>query len=449
MKVCCLFLIAHLAYTGFAYAAYENPPGKKTPVTGHHLPADSSIAETFKTAHNPLPEIPDFANLRKYAYLNINRKGLQDNTPFKPSVQVGAIVHMFAGAGQDGFSAPHTAAEPSGWSKSFTLYRARVLVGGQLTPKASFFFETDIPSAIGGPNPDGTKNVKVSPIILDAQLQYNFSEAFQVIAGQQLVSNNRNGLQGAAGLMANDFSYFQYPYNLFAGSPLQGNFGRDLGINTRGFLANDKFEYRVGAFTGRNIDGKGPVRVVGRLAYSFLDPEKDFYYAGTNLGKGKTLTWGIGADAQGSYYNLSTDLFIDHPVTDKGSITFSGAFQYMTGGTDTLSKYSFAGLIPAQTVQFAELGYYFKAAKLQPWVKFENQHIAAKAAQTAGTAVESFNKFNSSTVWGGGINYFFNALGTNLRLSYIARTYNVAGESSNFDKKTYSQVWAQLQFFIF
>ncbi|MHC5954190.1 hypothetical protein ACYTX9_09760, partial [Streptococcus pyogenes] len=76
-----------------------------------------------------------------------------------------------------------------------------------------------------------SKNVKVSPIILDAQYEHTFSNAFMLIAGLQLVSHNRNGLQGAASLMANDFTYFQYPYNLFENSPLQGNFGRDLGVN--------------------------------------------------------------------------------------------------------------------------------------------------------------------------------------------------------------------------
>ena len=50
------------------------------------------------------------------------------------------------------------------------LYRARVLVGGKLSKNSSFFLETDIPSALGrGSDPDNpnSKNVKVSPIILD------------------------------------------------------------------------------------------------------------------------------------------------------------------------------------------------------------------------------------------------------------------------------------------
>jgi hypothetical protein len=448
MRIYYLLLTSHLLLTNAIHSNGKVPPDKLI------FPGDTSrshnVKDTATADLNLLLEFPDFTTVRKYAYLNINKKHiLNDTTPFRPSIQIGSIVHMFASAEQDGYSNPHTSTAPNTWKKGFTLYRARVLVGGQLTRKGSFFLETELPSAIGGPNADSTKNVKVAPIILDAQFQYNFSNAFQVIAGQQLVSNNRNGLQGAAALMANDFSYFQYPYNLFENSPLQGNFGRDLGVNFRGFLFRDKFEYRAGIFTGRNVDGKGPLRFVSRVAYNFLDTEKDYYYAGTNLGKGKTFTWGAGFDTQGSYYNFSTDVFLDHPVSANGSITLNGAFQYMTGGTNTTDKYSFASLIPAQTVQFLELGYYFKQAKLQPWVKFENQAVSAKPEQTKGGAVEPFNKLSSSAVYGGGFNYFFNEFGTNLRLSYIARSYNVANATADFDKKTYGQVWLQLQFFIF
>lgn len=445
-------LSASLAYSaGMPPKTAENSPISLKDSSGITNLGDTSGVNTkIVKDRNLLLECPDFTSLRKYSVININKKNVStDPATFKPTIQVGAIVHMFAFAEQDGYSNPQTAATPNSWNKGFTLYRARVLVGGQLSEKGSFFMETELPSAIGGPNADGTKNVKVSPIILDAQYQYNFANAFQVVAGQQLVSNNRNGLQGAAALMANDFSYFQYPYNLFANSPLQGNFGRDLGVNTRGFLLNDKLEYRIGAFTGRNVDGKGPLRVVSRVAYNFLDPEKDYYYSGTNLGKGKTLSWAVGYDGQSDYHSLSTDLFLDHPLFGAGSVTLNTAFQYMTGGTDLTSKYSFATLIPAQTVQFLELGYYFKASKLQPWIKWENEAISAKPEQTGGVAVNTFNKLNSSSVFGGGLNYFFNGLGTNLRLSYITRTYNVADALGNFDKKTYGQVWLQLQFFIF
>ncbi|SHL67630.1 short chain amide porin [Chitinophaga jiangningensis] len=408
--------------------------------------AEDDPPKSKKKKRNYLIELPASLNTDSVVATGTSTPAV--DLPFKPSIQVGAIVHMFASGEQTGYSNPSADKSAKDWNKGFSLYRARVLVGGQLTKKASFFLETEIPSPIGIQS-NGEKNVKVSPIILDAQLEYTFSNAFQLIAGMQLVSNNRNGLQGAAGLMANDFSYFQYPYNLFSNSPLQGNFGRDLGINARGFLANDKLEYRLGVFTGRNIDGGAPLRTVGRLAYNFLDAEKDFYYAGTKLGKGKTLAWAAGFDAQANYINYSTDVFFDYPLGNAGSITANAAFQYLSGGTDLSSKYSFATLIPKQTIQFLELGYYFKKVKLQPWIRYENQAISAEAEQTGGIKTASFDKVNSSSVMGGGLNYFFNGTGTNLRLSYTTRTYNVPTAADDYTKKTFGQIWLQAQFFIF
>lgn len=372
----------------------------------------------------------------------------KDAEEFKPSIHVGAIVHMFASAEQSGFGGT-VSGEAKDWNKGFSLYRARVLVGGQLSKKGSFFMETDLPSPIGVQLSNGTKNVKVAPIILDAQYEYDFSNAFQLIAGMQLVSSNRNGLQGAAGLMANDFTYFQYPYNMFGNSPLQGNFGRDLGVNARGFLLKDKLEYRLGVFTGRNLDGQAPLRIVGRVAYNFLDPEKDYYYAGTKLGSGNTFAWGAGFDTQGKYYNVGTDVFIDKKAGHAGSVTLNAAFQYMTGGTNVNSKYSFAGLIPRQTVQFLELGYYFTKSRLQPWVRYENQNVSSKKEQVGSEFVGDFDKAKSSSVYGGGLNYFFNGNTTNLRLSYVARQYNVATTGGSYDKKSFGQFWLQVQFFIF
>jgi hypothetical protein len=127
----------------------------------------------------------------------------------------------------------------------------------------------------------------------------------------------------------------------------------------------------------------------------------------------------------------------------------NAAFQYMTGGTNVNSKYSFAGLIPQQTVQFAELGYYFTKSRLQPWVRYENQNISSKKEQAGSELTNSFDKAKSSKVYGGGLNYFFAGNTTNLRLSYVARQYNIANATGNFSTKAYGQLWLQVQFFIF
>jgi len=359
---------------------------------------------------------------------------------------------MFASYEQKGFgpggNRETIGNDPDSWRKNFNLYRARVLVGGKLSKNGSFFLETDLSSIVGNTNNKGDKNVKVAPIILDAQYEHTFGK-HMVIAGMQSVSHNRNGLQGAAGLMANDFTYFQYPYNLFENQPLQGNFGRDLGVNARGFFLEDKLEYRFGIFTGRNTgdftNDDPALRYVGRVAYNFFDAEKDYYYAGTKLGSGKTLALAGGFDLQGTYNNFGVDLFLDMPAGNAGSITANAAFSAMSGGTDT-SGTSFATLIPRQTTQFLELGYYFKKTKLQPWIRFERQNINADGlVQTSGTAVKAFNDLNSATVLGGGLNYWFAGYNTNIRLSYT--TWNQENSLGNNQRQ--GQIWLQTQFFIF
>ncbi|MBD0400020.1 hypothetical protein [Flammeovirga sp. EKP202] len=372
---------------------------------------------------------------------------------FKPSFSVGAIIHMFAGSQQDGyaFGGDPAGPDPSNWSTDFAVYRARIMVGAQLTKKGNFFMETEIPSPINGATTaGGGKQAAVTPIILDCQYEHVFNDYFSVIGGLQLVSHNRNGLQGAAGLMANDFTYYQYPYNLFPDSPLQGNFGRDLGVNFRGFFANNKLEYRLGFFSGRtSFDGtnSSPIRTVGRLVYNIFDEDKNFYYSGTNLGKGKTLSIGGGVDAQGDYLAAGVDVFLDMPVGDLGSMTLNGAYSYISGGNSPENEYSFATMIPTQNTQFMELGYYFKDLKLQPWLRYERQGMNAESNQIGDAeSISDFNKYNSTTVFGGGVNYWFNGYNTNLRLSYTTTTKTVAATD---ESKTYGQVWLQAQIFVF
>ncbi len=412
----------------------------------------SQIAKINKRADVKLfREIPNLNPVTKILQDSITKK----EEKFKPSIQVGSIVHMYASYQQKGFgpggNRATTGNDPDAWSKDFNLYRARVLVGGKLSKNGSFFLETDLPSIVGrGSDPDNpnSKNVKVAPIILDAQYEHTFGN-HMVIAGLQLVSHNRNGLQGAAGLMANDFTFFQYPYNLFENSPLQGNFGRDLGVNTRGFFLDDKLEYRFGIFTGRNtgefVNDDPALRYVGRVAYNFFDAEKDYYYAGTKLGSGKTLALAGGFDLQGTYRNFGVDLFLDMPAGAAGSITANAAFSAITGGTDTDGT-SFATLIPKSTTQFLELGYYFNKTKLQPWIRFERNDVDADGlVQTEGIPVDTFNNLNTATVLGGGLNYWFAGYNTNIRLSYTTWTQ----ENSLGESQTQGQIWLQTQFFIF
>lgn len=369
--------------------------------------------------------------------------------------QVGAIIHMF-GAYSQGEITAQQAADPNfqnGYDRSFNVYRARLMFGAQLSKRGNVFIETEIPRIIGSGTGEN-KNMEVPLMVLDAQYEHVFSNYFSIIAGQMLVSHNRNGLQGAATLMANDFTHYQYPYNMWEDSPLQGYFGRDVGINTRGFLAQDRLEYRLGVFTGRRFDGGAPARYVGRLVYNFLDPEKDFYYNGTGLGTRNTFALAGGFDVQGTYRNIGLDAYLDIPIGDNGALTVNAAHTNMTGGISN-SRYNFTELIPRQNIQFLEMGYYFKKSQLQPWIKYENQSINGHPSQlglphnASEQQLSDANLIGSNQRAGFGLNYFFNAYTTNLRLSYTQVSYGREALNGGAEKDSYGQLWLQLQLFVF
>lgn len=378
----------------------------------------------------------------------------EDTTAFKPSIQVGILLQTVGVLQQSALTASQDA-NPNftqRWSKQMNIYRARILVGGNISRKTSFFMETDIATPIGLTDANGNKVMQVNPIILDAQIEHSFNKKIGIIAGLMLVGNTRNALQGAASLMALDFGYYQYPYNLFQTSALQNNFGRDVGLNVRGFFANDRLEYRVGAFSGRNIDPFGTLRYIGRLNYNFLDKEQDLYYTGTTLGKGKILALGGGFDMQDRYQSLAIDGFLDLPLGETGSITANAAFTYMNGG-DNPSTRALSRYIPTQNIQFLELGYYLKSAKLQPYLKYEAQNISATALQantTSTTGVDFFNTINSKRRMGVGLNYYLSGYNANVKLLYEMVSYgrsNLTGLSAETVNR--SEIWLQFQIFMF
>lgn len=115
--------------------------------------------------------------------------------------------------------------------------------------------------------------------------------------------------------------------------------------------------------------------------------------------------------------------------SNNGFFSVNAAAQYLYRGTNTDSKHSFAGLIPAQNIQFIELGYQFKRVKQQPQVQFEYQNINALPGQSGAVDLATFDQLIPSMRTAAGVYYFFNGMGTNLRLSYNAEAFNVQQEA--------------------
>lgn len=182
---------------------------------------------------------------------------------FSPSFHAGILLHTYAGAQQKGFGAGSINSESDDWSPEASLYRSRIMTEAHLTPRDYVFLETELTAVIDANGMETKALMK----ILDAQYDHKFADHLTVSAGKMLVSHNRNGLQTASTLMVNDFTCFQYPYNMSEASPLQNDLGRDIGINLSGGFLQNKLKYRLGAFAGKRAYFKdNALRIIGREA---------------------------------------------------------------------------------------------------------------------------------------------------------------------------------------
>ena len=237
--------------------------------------------------------------------------------------------------------------------------RFRLMAGGKLTSKLSYFVESDSPNL----GKKGTNGKRASDFFLqDAYLNYAFRPEFQLDGGMILVPVSHNSGQSAASLLAVDYG----PYSFLASDPTRSKTGRDYGLQARGYIKKH-FEYRVGVFRGnRNHDGAFPYRYMARFVYYPLQADTGFFYTGTTHGQKKIIGIGATFDRQGDYSANSVDLFIDHPVKNGDAVTFQANFIRYDGGTSFKS-------LAQQNAWMMESSYYVKKARLGPFVQFASR----------------------------------------------------------------------------
>lgn len=246
--------------------------------------------------------------------------------------------------------------------------RLRILFGGKLSEKWTFFFETDSPN-LGKSDASGAKNTG-DVFIQDFFVTYEQSTAFKLDMGLILIPLTRNSQQSAATLLASDYG----PYSFLASGPTQSRVGRDYGIQARGALAEDRFEYRIGVYDGaRGENAADDLRYAGRIAFSAIGTETGMFYTGNNLGAKRQLTFGLGFDHQDDYDALGADVFFDQPIGDSGAaFTIQGDFIAYDGGT------TFASL-PEQDTTLLEVGFLLPGGKWQPWLQWASRDFAEAA----------------------------------------------------------------------
>ena len=283
--------------------------------------------------------------------------------------------------------------DATGYEQNLFLRRARVLLGGQLSPSVTFFLETD--NANLGKVVGGTKAISTGFTLQDAFVEWKVADALTVGAGLMFIPLCRNCYESAGTLLPIDYGASSF----LESGPTQSVVSRDTGFQARGYLAHNRLEYRVGAFQGaRDRLSRNAFRSAGHVQYAFLDTESGFFTTGTYLGKKKVLTVGGGYDVQSDYKAFSGDAFFDHPIGAAGAVTLQADLIHFDGGR-TFN-------LPRQNDLLVEGGYLFTKARVMPWAKLE--------AQRFGSAVPGpdQNRFQ------GGLSYFHHGQNVNLKAGY-------------------------------
>lgn len=270
--------------------------------------------------------------------------------------------------------------------------RLRLLAGGKLSAKWSFFMETDSPN-LGKSDAAGNKNAG-DMYIQDFFVSYAHSDAVKFDFGMLLIPTSHNSNQSAVTLLASDYG----PYSFLSSGPTAARVGRDYGMQARGYLAGNKFEYRLGVYDG-NRGASNDLRYTARVVYHAFDAETGMFYSGNYLGSKRVLSFGASYDTQDDYETTAFDVFYDQPVgNDSSSFTFQADLINYDGGR------TFASL-PEQDTLLVELGYYFGSSRWQPWIQYAERDFANPAlADTDSTLV--------------GINYRMKSHNRVFRLAY-------------------------------
>ena len=292
------------------------------------------------------------------------------------------------------------------YTQNLFLRRFALLIGGTVLHDIEYFIDTDFADLLKAPT--GDKSLKNGPGIQtkDAFATWRaVGDKLKIDGGLLLPAGTHNFLQGGGSIYGWDFFLNTFRYGNAFGTTANA-YGRDLGVQLRGLLFDGLLEYRAGVFQGKRnppVTGaasRNSFRYAGRLQLNVLDPETNFFYAGSYLGTKKILSLGVSADFQAggdaNYRALGADAFLDLPV-GPGAVTAQVDLLYRDGGSRVE--------IPSQTAFMAEAGYRIDPIKLSPIARFERRWGTAQ-----GTAPE--------TDVGGGLAFWAAGHTTNLKAFY-------------------------------
>lgn len=330
---------------------------------------------------------------------------VNDNINFR----MGTLIQAWLDEAQD--------ATTRGYVANLYLRRTRFVLGGQIAPNVTFFFQTDNPNLGKAP-----KALGAGRVLLDAWGEWKIRDEFMLDAGEFIIPLNRILLDAGSRRLTLDISPTA---TVATGALTQSNGNRDTGFEAKGYLIDGgRLEYRAALFSGvRDTASRNPFRKTGYLQYSFWEKERGYTYPETNLGKKKILAIATGYDWQKDYKAYSATLTAQVPMAGNEFAAVIQAVHY-DGGT-------FLKTIPRQNDFVAEFGYYLAPLKIQPYVKFEEQ----KFATTVSAAT------TNQTREGVGANYYIS--GQNLKITgqFLHVVFKNSAINSTNEFTVQFQVW--------
>lgn len=317
-------------------------------------------------------------------------------------------------------------ANSQAYSQNLLIRRIRFILDAHVAKDVSIFYQTDDPR-IGNSGATGAKNICSSGancpasgfITQDAFVEWKLAgDALMLDGGLFLVPSSRNALTSTQSFLGFDIGTWALQGNGLE----QGNGGRDYGVGLKGYVVDDRLEYRLAVFDGTRLTptpqtgglgaeagSRNPYRVAGRVNYDFFDLEKagaagsnsasaanGYVYAGTNRGTKKVFAIGAWGDGQGAYKAYGADFMFDWPIM-KDAITITGNLQHYEQNIT-------ATTLPKQNDIYADAGYYFDVAKIQPFFVYQKLNFSDDARKTG-----------NQQRYGGGINWYVS--GQNMKVS--------------------------------
>ena len=333
---------------------------------------------------------------------------------------------------------------------SFGFRRNRIALMGKYGDILSMYAQTEFTgdsnvTTLGvGSNNDPAAEFQM----LDAVMRFNFNDSFKVNVGKFKYNLSRENLEACEMPLTLDRSLFIRTANTTT---------RDQGVAVWGNLFNDVFQYRADVMEGRKAVS-GDIAPSSSLRYSvrghvtLLDPENDYGYKGTYLGKKKVLTFGgayqfepevaygdtITKTDKKDYTAWTVDAFFEYPLEGLGTVTASAAYEdidldgaYKNTNPDAAT----IGLNGEKNGWYVKGGYMLPTVPLQFFGRYEKWQFASLN-----------NVFDQKIDWyGGGANYYFRDQNLKLTAEVSRTTFDREGTNNGLVSKDFTTFITQLQ----